>query len=135
MGNRRQAREAAMSYLYQKALKVDPLTHSPESFVQHFKVPEPFIPFFKEIVRGVETYEKDLDDQIEACAENWKLYRIDKLDLSILRLATFELLHCPKTDHQVIIDEAVELAKTYGSEASPSFINGILDPIAKKCRS
>lgn len=76
-----------------------------------------------------------IDLEIETAAENWKLSRMSKIDLSILRLAVFELFHCPETSHQIIIDEAVELAKEYGNTDSSAFVNGILDRVAKKARS
>src|SRR4051812_47553484 len=116
MGNRHQAREAAIQYLYQHELEVETLTDRPENFTQHFKVAEPFRGFFFQLTKGVLEHRKELDTEIEEAAENWKLYRIAKLDLQILRVAVWELIHCPETDYQVIIDEAVELAKAYGAQ-------------------
>ncbi len=123
-----------MSYLYQKELKVDSRTETPEKFIRHFNPPEEFVAFFREIVLGVEQYQQEIDKLIEEHAENWKLYRIAKTDLAVLRIGVWELLYCPETDYQVVIDEAVELAKSYGSQDSASFVNGILDPIATKIR-
>jgi N utilization substance protein B len=135
MGNRRQAREAALGYLYQWDAKVSAVTESPEKFIRHFKVAEPFQQYFVSLVNGsIENSEK-IDEEIQAVSENWKIYRMARVDRSILRLSAWELLFCEDTSHQIIIDEAVELAKTYGSEDSPSFVNGILDKIAQKCRS
>lgn len=72
----------------------------------------------------IELAEK-LDQAIRECAPTWPIDKINKIDLSILRLAIYEL---EKGDapHRVVVDEAVELAKAYGSESSPSFINGVL---------
>jgi len=134
IGNRRHSREAAMSYLYQQELKVQSRTQRPLPFAQHFGVSEAYVSFFLKIVEGVEENKTSIDEYIEKAAEHWKLYRMSKIDLSILRMASFELIHTPETPHKVIIDEAVELAKEFGSQESGSFVNGILDKIAHQVR-
>ncbi|MBR1757557.1 MAG: transcription antitermination factor NusB [Lachnospiraceae bacterium] len=73
-----------------------------------------------------------LDPQIEEVSIGWKLARMSKVDLAILRLAAFELLCDEKIPTGVAINEAVELAKRYGGDASPSFVNGILAKLATK---
>jgi len=72
-----------------------------------------------------------IDQLIVKCAPEWPLSQINRVDLSILRLAIYELKFTPPTPPKVVIDEAVELAKTYGSEASPGFINGALGAVLK----
>jgi transcription antitermination protein NusB len=69
---------------------------------------------------------KEIDQKIKSCATAWPIEQINKIDLSILRLSFFELLLIKGTPPKVVVDEAVELAKEYGSESSPSFINGVL---------
>jgi transcription antitermination protein NusB len=133
-GTRRKARESALAYLYQTDLDVAPVTAEPQRFVHHFLVDEESREYFLRLVEAVLEAKSQLDSKIEESAENWKLYRMESVDRSILRLASFELLFCPETDFQIIIDEAVELAKEFGSDNSPSFVNGILDQIAKKVR-
>jgi N utilization substance protein B len=71
-----------------------------------------------------------LDEQISKAAPEWPLKNINKIDLAILRVATEELLNSD-TPVKVIIDEAVEIAKKYGAESSPSFVNGVLGTILK----
>lgn len=134
VGNRRQSREVALSYLYQNELKVNSRTEIPAAFIRHFSVPEAFQAFFLKLVEGVAAHHEEIDREIEAAAEHWKLYRMSKIDLSILRMACFELMFTPETTHNIILDEAVELAKDYGSQDSASFVNGLLDRIAKKVR-
>jgi len=75
---------------------------------------------------GVMEWRAMLDERISAAAENWALHRMASTDRNALRLATYELL---KTDvpHRVVIDEAIELARKFGSENSSQFVNGILD--------
>ncbi len=73
-----------------------------------------------------------IDPQIEEVSVGWKLNRMSRVDLAILRLAVYELLYDEKIPTGVAINEAVELAKTYGGDASPSFVNGILAKIATR---
>ncbi|MBA3724514.1 MAG: transcription antitermination factor NusB [Candidatus Levybacteria bacterium] len=73
-----------------------------------------------------------LDEKIQAAAPEYPVEKINKVDLAILRLALFELLIDKKAPQNVIIDEAVELAKEYANETSPSFINGVLGKISTK---
>jgi N utilization substance protein B len=82
------------------------------------------------LVKGTLEHLSEIDGSIEKCSKNWDLPRMPAMDRAILRLGAFELL---KTDTpvRVVINECVELAKTYGTEHSSKFINGILDSIAK----
>lgn len=76
----------------------------------------------------IDSIEK-IDTFIHTAAPQWPIDKINKIDLAILRLATYELLINPTAPPKVVVDEAVELAKTYGSDSSPSFINGALGKI------
>lgn len=124
-----------MSFLYQKDLGVETMTLEPISFARHFEVPPDYRDFFLEIVRGVESSRAQIDLEIENVAEHWKLYRMEKIDLAILRIATWELMEAQKTPYKVILDEAVEIAKKFSTNESASFVNGLLDRLAKKLRS
>ncbi len=73
-----------------------------------------------------------LDTNIQDAAPAWTISKLNKVDLAILRLAVYELLYETKTPPKVIIDEAVELAKEYGAESSPSFVNGVLGTVLEK---
>lgn len=72
-----------------------------------------------------------IDNLISKAAPEWPIQQINRLDLAVLQLAVFELVIAPKEPPKVIIDEAVELAKTYGSERSSAFVNGVLGAIYK----
>jgi N utilization substance protein B len=133
-GIRRKAREAALAYLYQVELNAEPVTRNLQKFCQHFEVSEESKEFFSRVVEGVRDSEKEIDTAIEEVAEHWKLYRMESVDRAILRMGTFELMFCPETDYQVVIDEGIELSKTFGSENSPAFVNGILDKLSEKIR-
>lgn len=76
----------------------------------------------------------EIDDIIQSASRNWRFSRMSRVDRNILRLATCELLWSPKTPAGVVINEAVELAKRFGTEESPAFVNGILDRVAQRAR-
>ena len=75
---------------------------------------------------------EDIDNNIAPLLKNWTLSRIPKVSISILRLAVVEMLYLEEIPFQVSINEAIELAKKYGDDETPAFINGVLDKIAKK---
>ena len=85
--------------------------------------------FARELVESVRTHQGDLDELIRAQAQHWDLERMAVVDRNVLRLGLCELLHFPKTPRQVVIDEAVELAKAFGGARSGAFVNGILDHV------
>lgn len=90
--------------------------------------------FLEALVRGAWSERARLDRAIEGVSRNWRLDRMDRIDKCILRLALFELLHTPETAAPVVLDEGVELAKEFGTPESPSFVNGILDRLARDAR-
>ena len=94
-----------------------------ETFAKQPKLPE--------MVVNIHKKEKKIDKLIAKAAPEWPIDKLNKIDLAILRLAVYELGY-EKTPPKVIIDEAVELAKEYGSESSSSFINGVLGTIYKE---
>ena len=75
---------------------------------------------------------EDIDAKISTSAPEWPLDKINKIDLSILRLSTYELIYDKEVPPKVAIDEAVEIAKEYGSDSSASFVNGVLGNIIKE---
>ena len=99
-------------------------------FAWEFTKNQPDNPDLLSIITNV----KKIDKLIQKSAVKWPLNNINKIDLSILRLACWELLKKKKTPTKVIIDEAIELAKKYGSKSSPSFVNGVLGSLVGKIR-
>ncbi|MBE6065353.1 transcription antitermination factor NusB [Clostridium cochlearium] len=83
-------------------------------------------------LKGVQENIEVLDEHIEKYLKNWTLNRLAKVDLAILRLCSYEILFSNEVPNNVAINEAVELAKKYGDDKSPAFINAILDKIAKQ---
>ncbi len=73
----------------------------------------------------------DLDERLGKAADHWRVARMAGVDRNVLRLSSFELLHGTDTPSKVVIDEAIELARRYGSADSPAFVNGILDRVHK----
>lgn len=86
------------------------------------------------LVRGVEAHQPRLDEAIAARAKGWTLARMPVLDLSVLRLAAYELAERPDVPVAVVIDEAVELAKRFSTDDSGKFVNGVLSSLAKDLR-
>jgi transcription antitermination protein NusB len=131
MGTRREARELALQALYQLDL-----TEEGESgrgltlFWSHFDAAPDVQAFARELVDGVRANRVRIDELIAASAEHWRLPRLSRVDRNLLRLATFELLGRPDVPASVAIDEAIEIARRFGSEDSPAFVNGVLDHIA-----
>jgi N utilization substance protein B len=82
-----------------------------------------------ELVDGVSAHQEELDSLIARYSEHWRLERMVAVDRSLLRLSTYELLYQPEIPPKVVLNEAVELAKRYGTEESGAFVNAILDRI------
>lgn len=97
-------------------------------FAATYNKSQPLEPQTRKILRA----RKTIDPLIAKTAPEWPLEKLNKTDLAILRLATYELVIEKKEPVKVIIDEAVELAKELGSENSPSFVNGVLGTIVKE---
>jgi N utilization substance protein B len=94
-------------------------------------VPDGVREFAERLATGVIARMADLDPVIERHAQNWRLARMAIIDRLILRLAAYELLHVPETPAGVVIDEALELARTFSEEDAVRFVNGVLDAIHK----
>ncbi len=129
MGTRRRAREIALQVLYQLDTSRGKPKEVLELFWENFKPSSQAREFCQRLVEGVSQNLGEVDRLIEDHSENWTLKRMAVVDRNILRLATFELLHCPDIPFKAILNEAVELAKKYGADDSSAFINGILDKI------
>ena len=130
MGMRRKGRELALQILYQ----IDMVSQEPGQalslFRENFERQPEAEDFAVELVEGVWHEREKIDKLIANSAEHWRLGRIGRVDVNVLRVATYELLHCPNTPASVAINEAVEIARRYGTDDSPPFVNGVLDHIA-----
>ena len=136
MGRRRKAREVALQFLYQldQHGETDPRAHEPEFWARH-PVDEETRAFVSELVRGVTQRHAEIDKLIADYTEHWDIDRMAVVDRNILRLAVWELLDHPSVPPKVAINEAIEIAKKFGTGESGRFINGILDRVHKELRA
>jgi N utilization substance protein B len=127
MTRRSRAREVALQLLFQ-------FDHNPgvdrDTIVQFVKGrlrDDGLHPFSLALFDGVVSKRAEIDERIASAAENWRLSRMATVDRNVLRLGTYELFYTPETPARVAFDEAIELARRYGSGDSASFVNGVLD--------
>ena len=128
LGSRREARERALSLLYE----ADAKACAPEAVLDDLPVPPD--PFAGDLVAGVGAHLGDIDERIRRFARGWTLERMPVVDRTVLRMATYELLHRPDVPTAAVISEAVELVKRYSTDDSGRFVNGMLSSIAEEVR-
>lgn len=143
-GKRRMAREMAVQMLFQLDLAESPLDVVVETFdVDDFLIERSeggsagrrpaeadsraALEHARELVRGTRSHLAEIDELIRQQAEHWRLERMPAVDRNVLRLAVFEMLYETDVPKLVVVDEAVELAKMFGSDQSGRFVNGLLD--------
>ncbi|MBI4411178.1 MAG: transcription antitermination factor NusB [Deltaproteobacteria bacterium] len=137
MGSRRKAREYCLQVLFQIEFTggtgQGPKPNEVLSrFWEENSTSDEVRKFTEELALGAIRNQKEIDVLIEAHSTNWKLSRMASVDRNLLRQAVYELIYCDAIPSSVTINEAVEIAKKYGTEESSAFINGILDKIAKE---
>jgi N utilization substance protein B len=135
MGARRSGREAALQMLFQLEASGASAAQAIELFWRasadaDFEPDPEGRSYADTIVRGVAEKIADVDKRITEASQNWRLERMGRVDRNLLRMGTWELMAQGDVPRAVVIDEAVELAKSYGTEDSSSFVNGVLDRIA-----
>ena len=135
MGKRRKAREIALQFLYQLDLNGDddPAPAAAEFWARH-AVDSEARAFAEALVRGAKANQPKIDETIAQFTEHWDLDRMAVVDRNLLRLAVYELLWQSDVPAKVAINEAIEIAKKFGTQESGRFINGILDRIHKELR-
>ncbi|MBI82981.1 MAG: transcription antitermination factor NusB [Planctomycetaceae bacterium] len=127
MVRRSRAREVVLQILYQDDLNPDGQGQTAESFlVSRLHADEELTAFARSLLSGVRRNRGELDELLSKTAENWSLERMAVTDRNVLRLGAFEILYT-ETPDRVAINEAVELAKRFGTDQSAQFVNGILD--------
>jgi N utilization substance protein B len=140
-GGRHRGREVALQVLYAVDLAVDaqprPEDETDQIFdrvSENFDVPPLVAAFSRELVLGVVERIEALDVILGIHARNWRVSRMAAVDRNVLRLAVYELRDT-QTPVAIVIDEAVDLARRFGSDSSPSFVNGVLDAVAREVRA
>jgi N utilization substance protein B len=126
MGSRHQAREHALQILFQYDIHGKPGVWLDE-FWKQIKVKEEVKAFTQQIVQGVLEHKKEIDTLIGKYATNWKVSRMPIVDRNILRAGLYELLWMGEVPAKVTMNEAIELAKSFGDDEASKFVNGILD--------
>ncbi len=125
-------RDIAVQFLYQ--CECERMFYFPgaqfDEFVEHFQIPPRGAAFARELVSGTLNDLPRWDQLLDSVSRNWRVERMPVIDRTILRLATYELQETD-TPTNVVVDEAIELAKKYGAENSARFVNGILDQLAR----
>lgn len=131
MTRRSRAREVALQLLFQR----DHNSALDRAVIERFardRLRDPALqPFSLGLFDGVVAHLPEIDEALTAAAENWRLPRMATVDRNVLRLGAYELRYTPETPASVALDEAIELARRFGSAESPAFVNGILDRIHK----
>ena len=135
MGKRREGREAAVQFLFQDDLnKTDPKAMA-EVLDEFWKLREAAArtrQFATELIQGVLANHDAIDERIKRVTANYELHRIAPVDRNILRVAIYEMLYTSEVPPVVCINEAIEIAKRFGSEDSGRFVNGILDRLKEE---
>jgi len=131
MGLRRESRELALQILY--ALDANPSVGIRET-LQTFREEQTDVltrvrEFAEGLVQGVQEHREAIDAAIKARSKNWTLVRMPRVDLNVMRMATYELMYRQDIPKKVSINEAIEIARKFGDKESPAFVNGILDEI------
>lgn len=125
--NRREAREKAIQTLFQ----LDNI-ELPVDEAMRYIVEEKTNSFYEQLVRGTMEYRDEIDKLLTEQLENWALDRLPKIERTVLRLALYELKYNQEAPERVIINEAIELCKTFGDEKSGRFVNGVLSKFTLK---
>ncbi len=136
MGTRRKSREAALQFLYQNDfVRVADIGNDMELsenfniFCSLYQINKKARQYAFDLVKGILADMDDIDEVISVAASHWRLVRIAPTDRNLLRIAVFEMTDMDDIPPQVAINEAVEIAKRFGGEESPRFINGVLDAV------
>jgi len=129
--NRKLSRDKAMELLFGMTLSKDTTEEAIEGFLENYEgdIKEIDLTYIKQALIGIENNKEAIDTVISENLHSWKIDRISKVNLSILRLATYELLYDEQVPRAVVINEALEITRRYSDEKSVSFINGVLDKI------
>lgn len=131
--NRSAGREEAFKLLYSLEIQKENIEEQTEIYLENEKISDENTKIYmKDIVEGIEKNITTIEEKIsENLKKDWKIERISKINLVLLKLAIYEILYT-ETPFKVVINEVVELAKKYGDDTSPNFINGILASIVKE---
>lgn len=132
MIRRRKARELALQILFQTDVGNLPIEEAIETTLAEATDSEEICNYAVQLVRGIWEQRAELDKQIQSVATNWTVERMAAIDRNLIRMALYEILNIPDVPYRVAINEAVELAKEYGTTESRRFVNGVLGALVRK---
>lgn len=132
---RRQAREMALQILFQTEFAPQISLDEATTLLEQSKDTS-ILNYSDEIIRGVQAKKEDIDKKIQEASRHWKIDRMGGVDRNILRLSVYEMFYAKELlEPKIAINEAIEIAKIFGSKESASFVNGLLDQIVRNARS
>ncbi len=134
MGKRREGREAAVQYLFSRDMHGGGDDSLLETFWSLHTAKPGTRQYAESLIQGVLKHQEAIDEHIRGSLVNFSFERLSTVDRNVLRLAVYELLHCPDVPPPVVLNEAIEVAKALSAGESGSFVNGVLDRLAKKLR-
>ena len=134
MGKRREGREAAVQYLFSLDMHGKAEEGQLETFWTLHTAKTSTRLYSESLIKGVLEHQTAIDEQIRGCLVNFSFERLSTVDRNVLRMAVYELLYCPDVPPPVVLNEAIEVAKALSAGESGSFVNGVLDRLAKKLR-
>lgn len=129
---RKVARESTMKLLYQMDINDDFSQKEMNIFLENNELKSDEIEYIKDVVKGINENIEEIDSYIEKYSQGWKIKRIAKIDLAVLRIAIFEIMHKEDMPPQVSINEAVDVSKKYSTDESSKYINGLLGTFLKE---
>src|SRR5262245_6007138 len=132
MARRSRAREVALQLLFQRDLNPSVERDAIERFANDRLRDAELVPFCLGLYDGTVGRQAEIDPKLSGAAQNWRLSRMTAVDRNVLRLGAYEVLFTPETPRSVAMDEAIDLARRYGSADSPGFVNGVLDRVARE---
>ena len=134
MGKRREGREAAVQYLFSLDMHGKAEEGQLETCWTLHTAKTSTRLYAESLIKGVLEHQTAIDEQIRGCLVNFSFERLSTVDRNVLRMAVYELLYCPDVPPPVVLNEAIEVAKALSAGESGSFVNGVLDRLAKKLR-
>ena len=135
MPKRSKARVLALQITFQFQAQSDSFSEQVDGFVKDAGLDAGLSRYGRELAMGTWKNRSEADELIDKFARNWTASSLPAVDLAILRLAIYEMLHCPDVPDKVVIDEAIKLAKAYSTANSSQFINGLLDTVMKSTQA
>ena len=135
MSARRKGRELALQVLYQLDMSGESSEQALRSFADSFEHTPGAREFGEALVRGVLGQREQIDARIAQASEHWRLERLSRIDANVIRIAVYEMTTPPGLPPQIAINEAIEVARKFGTTDSAAFVNGVLDAVGKRLRA